>query len=75
VTDQAKKVAEWAKGSPQYARVDPALASVVSAGLALCVALGLPEALGTDAGTFAEVAFSAAAFATLVRAYFWPKGE
>jgi|GEM_PF-6728052 len=73
MTEQAKKVAEWAKGSPDYARVDPALASVMSAGLAMSFALGLPELIGTDAATFAEVAFSAGAFLRLARAYFWPR--
>lgn len=75
MTDKAKKVVEWAKGSPTYARVDPALASVIGTGLALCLALGVPEMLGTDAETFSTVAFAAGAFITAVRSAFLPKAS
>lgn len=73
MSDKIKTVQQWAKGSPSMAHVDPALASVISAGLALSMALGLPAALGTTPDVFAQVAFSAASFATLLRAWLWPK--
>ncbi len=69
------KLKQWAQGNPQYAHIDPAIASVIGTGLALCVALGVPEMLGTDDQAFATVAFGAGAFVTAVRSAFWPKAR